>query len=663
MLRRFARQWPWLVVGWLAILALYRYGVTRGTLAAVLPRLLLYLEGFAFIALLVSAAMGIGFPVVKQLVSVEGKPEVPVFAVSLGLGGISLLVLLVGVLGGLYPVMAWVILAAGTLAAVVQAKQLKTWARSVCWREVIGDLPRLTLFYNLLLIAALIGITYALTANGLTPPLAWDEAAYHLALPKLYVMEHGIIDVPYILYSNQPFSSEMLYTLAMLLGSEVMASLTSLVHALLLTAAMWLFTKEALGRRAAFLSVALFWTTPAVFLLAGTTLVEVSLATYAFLSIWAFWRWHSGPRDEWGWLTLSALLAGLAAGTKLTGALVAMILFVLLVLTGWYHHRALTVSFRQVLLFCGTAFLLALPWYVKSYAYTGNPVWPFLNELFKGQYWDALGDEYHYTYLRTTNLPADLSSFVAAPWDITVRPYGFGSFPLGLLGLGLAPIALFFCHHRRRAVFYLASIAGLFYIAWFLMTHQTRFLMPVVPAICMLAGYALDRLLNTDNMAYRMILQCLVAGIILLQLPGIAPNLTSQWRSRLPYLVGAESREEILTKLGRGVDAYFWANEKLPADARLLLMPYENRGYFLERSYMWANPVGQRVLKLEEYESSEALWRDLKRLGFTHLLDNPHLIIDRIRYWPQISNLLDQLKATYAVQIYEHNGVAIYELR
>jgi len=666
MIRRLARQWPWLAVLGLAVLAAHRYEVTWPGLGQFLAQVRLYAYGLGLVAILLAAALGIGFPLLRRLVAVEGRPEAPLFAIGLGLGTISLLTLLAGVLGWLYPAMTVVVLAAGVVLALAQARSWRTWSRSVAWREAIGGRPLLTFFCSLLLLALLICLAYALTANAFTPPLLWDEAAYHLALPKLYAQEHRLMNVPSIVYSNQPSNTEMLYTLALLLKSEVMASLVSLAFALLLTAALWLFAAQAFEWRVAFLAVVLFWTTPAVYRLAGTTLVEVPLATYAFLSVWAVWRWQTAaperrgpvPHGAGGWLLLAGLLAGLAAGTKLTGALVALILGALLLFYGLRRRQSWMMIGFQVALLVGPAFLLALPWYLKSYAYTGNPVWPFLNTLFGGQYWDALGEKYHYGYLISTNLPACLLSFLIAPWRFTTAPHDFGSFPLGLFVLGLAPWSLAFRPRRGSPVLYLAAVTGLFYIGWFFMTHQTRFLIPVLPGLCVLSGYAFHRLLDGRHWTYRLALQGLVVALIAAGLP-----LTADWGGRMSYVIGAQSRNDLLTAFSPATAAYVWANQNLPAEAKVLLVPYENRGYFLDRDYFPANPVSQRILKLEQFDSAEMLWRELKSEGFTHLLDNPHVVIDTIHDWPTIEKLLADLKVGYADPIYERDGVVLYRLR
>jgi 4-amino-4-deoxy-L-arabinose transferase-like glycosyltransferase len=663
MLHRLLRQWPWLFLGCCAAMALYRYGVTRWDLLDLLPQLWIYAKGLGLTLLLLISALGMGFPVLKHLMSLEGRAEVLPFAAALGLGSISLLILLAGVLGGLYPATGIAILGLGILLAAMQGRSWWDWARSVAWRETVGGYPRFSIFYGFLILATVVSVVYALTENGLTPPLYWDESAYHLALPKLYVGAHRVLNVPGIVYSAQPFNTEMLFTLALLLQSEVMASLVSMVFAVVLSAGLWLFALEAFGRRVAFLSVAIFWTVPAVFRLAGTAHVEVPLAAYAFLCVWAFWRWHTQDGQARQWLVLAAAMAGLAAGTKLTGALIALILALVLAFYGWRRRRSVRTIATQMALFGGLAFLLVLPWYVKSYVHTGNPIWPFLNDWFGGRYWDALGDEFHYAFLRAPNLPMTLGSFLTAPWHFTVRPTRFGSFPLGNLVVALALLGAISWSRSGRPVRYLAGVIGLFYVGWFAMTHQTRFLMPVVPCLCILSGHALDRLLARKGKLYRLALQGVLAILILVDMPGITPYLTGAWISHLPYLTGVESRQQLLSRHSDVLAAYLWANEHLPVDVQILLMPYESRGYYLDREYWLAHPFGQRILKLEQFQDGEALWRHLKTMGITHLIENDKVAIQGIHDWPKIEALLKELKTEYAHPIYEVDGVTVCELQ
>jgi 4-amino-4-deoxy-L-arabinose transferase-like glycosyltransferase len=81
---------------------------------------------------------------------------------------------------------------------------------------------------------------------------------------------------------------------------------------------------------------------------------------------------------------------GLALGTKHTvlgfwGLLLAGILGWHLVTTRRWAKEALP----HAALWSGLSLAIAAPWYVKSWLYTGNPVYPFFFGLFGGRYWNA----------------------------------------------------------------------------------------------------------------------------------------------------------------------------------------------------------------------------------------------------------------------------------
>src|SRR5262249_51481288 len=86
---------------------------------------------------------------------------------------------------------------------------------------------------------------------------------------------------------------------------------------------------------------------------------------------------------------LSALFAGLAATTKLTGLWVVVTLTVVYGLTCWRAGRPHPV--RRAVGYGALAAGVVLPWYLKTWAVTGNPFYPMLFSVFGGREWTAEG--------------------------------------------------------------------------------------------------------------------------------------------------------------------------------------------------------------------------------------------------------------------------------
>lgn len=299
--------------------------------------------------------------------------------------------------------------------------------------------------------------------NSLVLPLAWDRIAYHLAVPRIYIGEERIVEIPFIVHSNWPFNMEMLYALALLVGSERLPQLLAFSFSVLTGCGLALVAGRHFDRRVGLLAMALFISMPVVRRESGTAMIDVPLGLYALLAVAAMARWRfSGGRS---WMILSALFAGFAAGVKLTGASTGLLLgaFLLLIaVSGW--QKAQRLSLTPLVLFGATSLAMVLPWYLKSLVMTGNPIWPFLDNVFASRNWDAVGTELHNTWLRSYGTGTGLQSLLAMPWNLFMSER-FGP-ALGLSGIALIPAALV-GYRRNRLVWYLFSFVVGSVIIWF----------------------------------------------------------------------------------------------------------------------------------------------------------------------------------------------------
>ena len=120
---------------------------------------------------------------------------------------------------------------------------------------------------------------------------------------------------------------------------------------------------------------------PLVVYLGGTGYVEPLLALSVTAACWAFWRWRRDGRD--GWLALAAVFAGAAAATKYLGLYFVGMLALGALLGGSPAPAASRAGrLRSLALFGGVALLVMAPWYGRIVAMTGNPVFPYLPEVF-----------------------------------------------------------------------------------------------------------------------------------------------------------------------------------------------------------------------------------------------------------------------------------------
>ena len=652
-----------------------------------------FFQSFGLLFLFMLAAFGYGSKAV-QWTGLKDRASLAFYLYSLGLGFgfLGHLVFVLGALRLYYPSFAWLLVALGVLLCISEIfLQRKEYSESVVR---IGSEVKATPFLVILLLLLGSNLVYPLFASALLPPLSYDEVAYHLAIPKIFIQNHRISYISFIPYSNWPLESELLSTLGLLLGSETLTHLVSWLSFVLILVAIFSFGKRYFGLQVGVIAAVIFSYTPVVTTLAGTALVELPLTLFTFLAIMAFLEWLLS--EQRSLLVFSALFGGLAASTKLNAALTPFILG-LLVLTVLLTAKKSgpLASVKTFITYGLISFAVVAPWYLKTWVLTGNPFWPFLQEVFGARDWDAVGTENLMNFIRQPNMPLTLANWAAGIWRLTTEPEKFGSFrfALGWSYLFLLPLAvpaLLYSRSKDLLLKWLAIIAVVFYTAWFFQTHQTRFLMPVLPVLALLAAVGLSWLFGdrdktmSENRSRRrpgrrldrlgQLLRLETNWSILIKVLFIGFLLFSNWladpadrnliRSNLPYIAGKKDRDQYLTEQIPGFEAIIYANNHLPKDARIWLALFESRGYYLDREYMWANPIGQRAVPLEEFKNARQLARELNRRGFTHVLLRTDFI-DRflnVNHGNFIKDLALDLIANHTQLIYRSPPYELYEL-
>jgi hypothetical protein len=317
------------------------------------------------------------------------------------------------------------------------------------------------------------------------------------------------------------------------------------------------------------------------------------------------------------------------------------------------------------------SFAIVSPWFIKSWIQTGNPLWPFFQDVLGGRNWDALGTEYLIGFIQLANMDMTLRNWLLGLWHLTAKASRFGPdrVTLGWFYLVLLPafVPSWLCSPgpRRRVLTWLSLIALLLYTAWFSQTHQARFLLPTLPVLALLGASGVVWLWSAKPDVWRVSVQ------VLLLVSLISASWLCQAKdretilSRLPFLVGNETRGEFLMAFAPGYAAYQYANEHLPEDTLVSLALYESRGYYLDREYVWMNPISQRLLRLEEFPDPKSLAEKLWSMGVTHLLFAPERLerYSYIRYGEQYTDLALGLVEQHGQLLYETPDLVLYAIK
>lgn len=592
-----------------------------------------------------------------------------VYSFAFGHGILAYIILAFAAIGQLYMLTGYLIL---TISFFVSVLEIYHNRNNILKLFSFGKKPFSINWFSLLLVCSIfISVVFPLIAEALLPPTNWDEVAYHLAIPQIYVNNHQLTYIPFIPYSNWPLETEMLFTLCLLIRWESVSHMVVWATLILICFQLYFFGKKYYSNHAGLVAAAIFATTPMVMMLAGTGLIELPLTLFTLLATTALIEW-SETKEQSLWV-MSAISGGLAASTKLNAALAPLILGIIFVFMMMKFKEQFSIICKKFIKYGCIAFSVVSPWYLKSWIFTGNPFWPFLYQYIKSANWDALGMEYLMEFIRLPNMPSTFYYWLTGLAQLTFHAEKFGPFRIALGEKYLLSIpfiffaAIFPKANHSKILRWLSLCAIFFYSSWFFQTHQTRFFMPITPILSILAGLSFEwicQLVKERNKTISIILQFGLIFLLFSTSWFATPADRARVVSRFPYLSGNIGRNEYLKNQISGYEAFQFINKELPQSARIWMALYEVRGYYLNREYIWANPISQREIPIEEFDNASQLAQFLKNLGITHILYSP-FDIDKysyIKYGDKISSLMLNLIEDHTRILFQSPNMNVYKL-
>ncbi|MGB0670538.1 MAG: glycosyltransferase family 39 protein, partial [Rhodospirillales bacterium] len=341
-----------------------------------------------------------------------------------------------------------------------------------------------------LLLAGLLTFGALSWIQALSPPNTYDSLMYHLTGPR-YSVEAGTLAVPFDrVLAQLLFPQGIGHVTRLMLVLSSAEAVQLLIGALTFIAAGAIY---ALAARLSFSRSVGLW--GAVLFLglrvvawqiaAAETDLPVTACTLAALLVWTIWR--SGvalpSAKSMALAVLFGFLLGVGILFKLHGFVIAFILGLLLLA----DSVGKKVRLSAVLLAAVVAFLTILPHLIWAFWVTGNPIFPLFHDHIRP---DALSVYEDVGALYGTGRGwADLWAVMVT---LSLAPmHYFDGMVLGApYLLALAPLG--FLAGRARKLAPLALFAGGYGFIWFfLLSEQVRFLLPVLPVICLFAGLGL----------------------------------------------------------------------------------------------------------------------------------------------------------------------------
>ena len=560
------------------------------------------------IFLLISAGIGRAIHHLWRADENTSALERLVIDTALGLGAVSMALFAVGALK-LFSFL-WVFIG---ILALIALRYLPDVARD-CTGTIKTYLRGRRTAFSIFAAILLLVLAVSALIPALAPPSMsdYDTLSYHLSVPKLYLHHGGIYYIDFTSHSNFPFLMEMLYIPGLALGSPVAAKLMNYWVGVLLVASVWVLVRKHLHEKAALLAALAFAGMPIVLWEATTAYVDLATALYSVLCIHLLLNYFD--TNDSRFLVGSAIAAGFAASTKMTGLALIPLIVVWLIAHRFAEQKKFEL--KRVLMFIGIALLVCSPWYIKSFVYTGNPVYPFFYSVFGGKNWTSSMAQVYSSLQAKFGVGHDFASFVFLPYDLAFYSERFYDTPglfIGPIFLIALPLLCFAKYKSKKIIgllgFFLAQM-----VIWFKLTQQSRYLIPDLAIIAALVA----SILYLDS-RFRIARLACVFAFVLTSIFGIY-TLIPAIENAAPLVFGRESQDQYLS---RSLDIYAcekYINTSLPKDAKIALYG-DIRGFYLDKQYVWADP-GHNTLFTSDFNSVEDILRYWKSLGITHLLVN-----------------------------------------
>jgi 4-amino-4-deoxy-L-arabinose transferase-like glycosyltransferase len=562
---------------------------------------------------------------------------------------------------------------------------------------------------------ALIGSVIALTAVAIVlawvPPVSRDALTHHLAVPKLYLQQGGIHEIPSIVFSYYPMNLDLLYLVPLYFGNDILPKLIHFGFALLTAAFIFVYLRSRLDRVYALVGVVLFLSLPVVVKLSIQAYVDLGLICFSFGSIFFLLKWLEAPQ-RWSQLLLAAIFCGLALGTKYN-ALIVWVLLTMFILPAYLneHRRAVRLAvgggggekgpplikaLGWTALFAIVALVVYSPWAVRNIIWKGNPIYPLYKNLLAEPSPDSEegGQQETDDRWKTSKNPSggrigplarrkilyDEAWWYTALMPLRIFFQGRDDDPKYFDGR-LNPYLLIlpvFAFGRRRAsgsrlarekMVFIWFVALYFLIAFFSVDMRIRYIAPMIPPLVVLAVLGLhdlvERLKRSRSPDLRKNGPLLAVGALVALLLMNGFYIVDQFNTVEPigYISGRVSRDAYITRHRPEYPVIRFANVNLAQNSRILALFLGNRRYYSDREMDFRETLfEQSVLSAT---AAQDVVDALHQNGITHLM----IRYDLFQQW--VASAFDDHSRIIAAaflrsrtrRLYSGGGYGLYEIQ
>ncbi|MBZ0316239.1 MAG: hypothetical protein K8L91_07470 [Anaerolineae bacterium] len=481
------------------------------------------------------------------------------FAITLGLAYYIMLVFFLGIVGVLFRITLIGVMVLGIL--LCRSEFFTLWADAQRLKGVLLTASSQHKWLIPIVIASLGALLISFT-QAVAPDIQYDAIHIQLYVADTYA-EHG--EIVRLVSTDRSYvakGANMLFAVGYVFDSEVVAKLFSWLPLVIFGLYLPSFTARYLKSTAVgVLAFGLLVTMPIVGWTAGTAYQESLTMLFVFGAIYSLLRW--GDEPTLGWAFLTGLLSGVALFAKIQAmfVLIGMCILIGLVLLQKLRKKPKDLIL-QIGAFTGAFVLTGLPWYLLVYVWTGNPLYPFFNNIFQSPYYPPIHN--------TNNLPRfglghDVKALMMLPWNLTFRSANFNEEAFGntIVGLVIIVLPLWFLVPQTKKTFRI--MLPLFFIIfanvliWITQAQYIRYLMYTFPICAVIAAHLFYQTINGDRVFKPVVSLLAHYGLFIVLIISLIFTLKMWWNipNTLPlkYILGQQNREEYLSTTFYGPEA------------------------------------------------------------------------------------------------------------
>jgi hypothetical protein len=350
--------------------------------------------------------------------------------------------------------------------------------------------------------------------------------------------------------------------------------------------------------------------------LGASAYIDIGLALFVTMGIYSFLNW--GHLKEKKWLILGALFLGFSAGSKYP-ALFFLILFAFVAVYIGLKDRKLLHTLIFLLIAAG----VASPWYFRNWYYTGNPVFPFLSDIFGYSFWNAMDIQGALNDLiHAHGAGKSVQSLLLLPWNLAFnQPKFLMEAHFSHIYLFTLPLLLLSLAHSKIRELFIVVLSYLLF--WFETAQVLRYLIPIIPLLSLITAASIEHCLG---FIFPKRPEGLKKGILTLAVsmalfsPGWLYAFHRLQNEDYPPCTKEEQAYYLTEKLP-SFPAYQYLNQTRGRNYSLYALFDENMAYFADGRFMgdWFGP-GRFERIYSKFSNVKALHQELRSLGANYFL-------------------------------------------